>query len=447
MGGEDPGLLDPFFARRHDRVRGVAGARPRRLAGRARRAPRAARARGRGQRGSRSRSRDRRHRHVHVRHLRRGAGCPAAARSSGATIPAERAPAPRRDAAAAARAGARAAPGSAGTTSSGSASAPARAASPACGSGSPPPARSRRATTCRSSASPASRRSRAGRRARPSGTARAGRDRRPPRRGLRRRLTAASRCRADRDHPRRAGRAAARREWGRSPMLAVGDGAVRFRAELERAGVAVPADGSRAHRVSALMVCRLGGRGSPSTATPCSRITAASRTPAPPPAVDRPPSRRHRGPPPHVRRPPEVVAIERRAFTSAWSLAMFVLELSKPSRDLPGGRGRRRAGRLPDLLALRHGLAHHERGRRPDLRRRGIATALLSRVLERVATRRAADARGAALQRGAITLYESFGFRSPGVRRRYYQDNGEDAIVMWRTPATLRGTLDDVPGT
>jgi tRNA threonylcarbamoyladenosine biosynthesis protein TsaB len=53
-------------------------------------------------------------------------------------------------------------------------------------------------------------------------------------------------------------RLAARREWGRTAMLAVGDGAVRFRAELERAGVAVPADGSRAHLVSALMVCRLG---------------------------------------------------------------------------------------------------------------------------------------------------------------------------------------------
>jgi tRNA threonylcarbamoyladenosine biosynthesis protein TsaB len=53
-------------------------------------------------------------------------------------------------------------------------------------------------------------------------------------------------------------RLAARREWGRSAMLGVGDGAVRFRAELERAGVAVPSDGSRAHRVSALMVCRLG---------------------------------------------------------------------------------------------------------------------------------------------------------------------------------------------
>jgi ribosomal-protein-alanine N-acetyltransferase len=31
------------------------------------------------------------------------------------------------------------------------------------------------------------------------------------------------------------------------------------------------------------------------------------------------------------------------------------------------------------------------------------------------------------------------------MRRRYYQDNGEDALVMWRTPATLAGTLDDVP--
>jgi tRNA threonylcarbamoyladenosine biosynthesis protein TsaB len=58
-------------------------------------------------------------------------------------------------------------------------------------------------------------------------------------------------------------RLAARREWGRPAMLAVGDGAVRFRAELERAGVAVPADGSRAHRVSALMVCRLGSAREP----------------------------------------------------------------------------------------------------------------------------------------------------------------------------------------
>ena len=46
---------------------------------------------------------------------------------------------------------------------------------------------------------------------------------------------------------------------------------------------------------------------------------------------------------------------------------------------------------------------------------------------------------------GAIALYESFGFKAAGVRPRYYADNGEDALIMWRTPATLRGSLDDVP--
>jgi tRNA threonylcarbamoyladenosine biosynthesis protein TsaB len=45
--------------------------------------------------------------------------------------------------------------------------------------------------------------------------------------------------------------------------LAVGDGAVRFRSELERTGAVVPADDSPLHRVSALEVCRLGAAGEP----------------------------------------------------------------------------------------------------------------------------------------------------------------------------------------
>ncbi len=53
---------------------------------------------------------------------------------------------------------------------------------------------------------------------------------------------------------------AARIERG---SLAVGDGAVRFREELERAGAVVPADGSPLHRVSALAVCRLGAAAEP----------------------------------------------------------------------------------------------------------------------------------------------------------------------------------------
>ena len=35
----------------------------------------------------------------------------------------------------------------------------------------------------------------------------------------------------------------------------------------------------------------------------------------------------------------------------------------------------------------------------------------------------------------AIALYERFGFRSAGTRRRYYHDTGEDAMIMWRADA------------
>jgi tRNA threonylcarbamoyladenosine biosynthesis protein TsaB len=46
-------------------------------------------------------------------------------------------------------------------------------------------------------------------------------------------------------------------------LRAVGDGAVRFRAELEAAGLVVPADGSSVHRISAAPLCRLGAEGAP----------------------------------------------------------------------------------------------------------------------------------------------------------------------------------------
>jgi ribosomal-protein-alanine N-acetyltransferase len=158
---------------------------------------------------------------------------------------------------------------------------------------------------------------------------------------------------------------------------------------------------------------------------------------------------------------PQVVAIERRAFTSPWSLAMFVLELSKPSgiclaaQVMPkatdgeaSGRDRIGGELGGYTICSRYDTVWHIMNVAvdPSLRRRGIATALLERLLERVAMDAQLTLEVRRSNDGAIALYERFGFRSAGVRRRYYQDNGEDAIVMWRTPATLRGTLDDVPG-
>ncbi len=144
---------------------------------------------------------------------------------------------------------------------------------------------------------------------------------------------------------------------------------------------------------------------------------------------------------------PQVVAIERRAFTTPWSLAMFVLELSKPSGVcLAADVETELAGYL---VCSRYDTVWHLMNIAvdPDRRRRGIATALIGALLERVDRDGQLTLEVRRSNEGAIALYERFGFRSAGVRRRYYADNGEDAVIMWRTPGTLRGTLDDVPGT
>ena len=145
---------------------------------------------------------------------------------------------------------------------------------------------------------------------------------------------------------------------------------------------------------------------------------------------------------------PQVIAIERRAFPTPWSLAMFVLELSKPGGVCLAAR---RDGVLVGyLICSRYDTVWHVMNVAvdPDVRRTGVATTLLIELLDRVsdeAARFTLEVRTS--NAAAIALYERFGFRAAGMRRRYYQDNGEDAIVMWRTPATLRGTLEDVPGT
>ncbi len=147
---------------------------------------------------------------------------------------------------------------------------------------------------------------------------------------------------------------------------------------------------------------------------------------------------------------PQVIAIERRVFPTPWSLAMFVLELSKQSGIclaalLPTGRGRRLIGYL---ICSRYETVWHVMNIAVDTEQqgRGVASALLAELYERVgdeAARYTLEVRRS--NRLAIGLYEREGFRAAGLRRRYYQDNGEDALVMWRTPATLRGNLDDVP--
>jgi ribosomal-protein-alanine N-acetyltransferase len=131
---------------------------------------------------------------------------------------------------------------------------------------------------------------------------------------------------------------------------------------------------------------------------------------------------------------PQVVAIERRAFPTPWSLAMFVLELSKPS-------GICLAALLEDrlvgyLVCSRYDTVWHVMNIAVDvgLLRQGIASTLLERLFDladKPNEQYTLEVRTS--NESAIRLYEKFGFRAAGRRRAYYHDNREDALIMWRT--------------
>jgi ribosomal-protein-alanine N-acetyltransferase len=128
---------------------------------------------------------------------------------------------------------------------------------------------------------------------------------------------------------------------------------------------------------------------------------------------------------------PAVVSIERRSFPSPWSLAMFVLELSKPSGIcLAATKGDELLGYL---VCSRYDRVWHlmNVAVAPERRRAGVARGLISRLVEEGGGRLPFTLEVRVSNRGAIAMYEGLGFRSAGVRPRYYQDNGEDALIMW----------------
>ncbi len=128
---------------------------------------------------------------------------------------------------------------------------------------------------------------------------------------------------------------------------------------------------------------------------------------------------------------PAVISIERRSFPTPWSLAMFVLELSKPSGIcLAATDGTELCGYL---VCSRYDQVWHLMNVAvvPERRRTGIARGLISRLLEEGGGRLPFTLEVRVSNRPAIAMYERLGFRSAGVRPRYYQDNGEDALIMW----------------
>ena len=142
----------------------------------------------------------------------------------------------------------------------------------------------------------------------------------------------------------------------------------------------------------------------------------------------------------------EVERIERASYPAPWSRSMFASELAKPSSVSLAAVGD--GGRLVGYLVLsRYVDAWHVMNLAvdPAWRRKGVAASLLERLLEDTKgdTERGYTLEVRVSNEAAIRLYERFGFRARGVRRGYYTDNREDAIIMWRDPVALDSAESD----
>jgi [ribosomal protein S18]-alanine N-acetyltransferase len=130
--------------------------------------------------------------------------------------------------------------------------------------------------------------------------------------------------------------------------------------------------------------------------------------------------------------------IEHRSYPTPWSRSMFASELAKPSSVSLGAFDSELGQLVGYLVISRYVDAWHVMNVavEPDRRRQGIAVALFERLFEVTG---ADGRRGYTLEvrisnQAAIKLYERLGFQSRGVRRGYYTDNREDALIMWRDP-------------
>ena len=136
----------------------------------------------------------------------------------------------------------------------------------------------------------------------------------------------------------------------------------------------------------------------------------------------------------------EIEEIERSSYPTPWSRSMFASELSKPSSMCLGAYDAESGHLVGYLVISRYVDAWHVMNVavRPEYRRQGVASMLMNRLFDLTSGR---SRRGYTLEvrvsnAGAIKLYERLGFKPRGVRRGYYTDNREDALIMWKDPVS-----------
>jgi ribosomal-protein-alanine N-acetyltransferase len=140
-----------------------------------------------------------------------------------------------------------------------------------------------------------------------------------------------------------------------------------------------------------------------------------------------------------------VQEVERASFPVPWPANAFRQELThnRNARYIVAREGRRVVGYAGLWLMVDEAhittFAVH-----PDHRRRRIGERLLQRLFELAGELGAEwltlEVRVSNL--AAQRLYEKYGFKKAGVRRRYYSDNSEDALIMWTDRIRERSVRD-----
>src|SRR2546423_8979142 len=145
-----------------------------------------------------------------------------------------------------------------------------------------------------------------------------------------------------------------------------------------------------------------------------------------------------------------VMAIEREVYPRPWSPSLFLSEMAelhnraylvaRSGRDVIGYGGVICYGDEAHITTIAVDPAHH---------RRKIGTRLMYELV-RAAMEMGARAISLEVRMsnwGAQRMYGRFGFRPVGVRKGYYQETGEDALVMWADDVDTedyRRTLDAI---
>lgn len=130
---------------------------------------------------------------------------------------------------------------------------------------------------------------------------------------------------------------------------------------------------------------------------------------------------------------PEAAVLEREVFPDPWSEAMLRSGMAEHAQLYFCAR--EKSGALAGYAAMLAVLDEGELlriGVAPGFRRRGVAAMLLERIFQTAEERKLAFML-LEVRKGntpAVRLYEKYGFSSEGIRKNYYQNPEEDALIM-----------------